>query len=149
MKIALKYGLLITLGVIVWFIVARLLVPDPRSSVHGLAAPVFFNILEIAGIYLAINTARNEANGELLFKSGVKTGIATALVYALTASLFFVVMIWRVGPQLMAGEPGAENLPLWQVAVVAFVGLGGGALLFGLIYSTVISFLVAKRLPRE
>ena len=75
MKIALKYGLLITLGVIAWVVVTHLLVPDPRSPVHNLGAGVFFNLLEIAGIYLAINTTRNESGGQLSFKSGVKTGV--------------------------------------------------------------------------
>ncbi len=145
MKIALKYGLLITLGVIAWVVIAHLLVPDPRSQVHNLGAGIFFNLLEIAGIYLAINTRRNETGGQLNFKSGVKTGIATAFVYAITSCLFFLVAILTVGPKLMASEPGAETMPVWQVALGAFIGLGGFALIFGLVYSTVISFFFAKR----
>ena len=97
MRIALKYGLLITLGVIAWVVVAHLLVPDPRSQIHNLGAGVFFNLLEIAGIYLAIKTARNETGNQLSFKDGVKTGMATALVYALTSCLFFLVAILTVG----------------------------------------------------
>lgn len=146
MKIALKYGLLITLGVIAWVVVAHLLVPDPRSPVHSVGAGVFFNLLHIAGIYLAINTLKNEAGGELLFKNGVRTGVATALIYAVTSSLFFLVAIFTVGTKLMASEPGAENLPPWQVAVGAFLGLFVGSLIFGLIYSTVISYFLAKRI---
>ena len=145
MKTPLKFGLLITLGVIAWVVIAHLLVPDPRSPVHNLGAGVFFNLLEIIGIFLAINTTKNESGSQLSFKSGVKTGIATALVYAITSCLFFLVAILTVGPKLMASEPGAENMPAWQVAVGAFVGLGGFALLFGLIYSTIISFFLAKR----
>ena len=145
MKIALKYGLLITLGVIAWVVFAHLLVPDPRSQVHNLGAGIFFNLLEIAGIYLAIKTTKNESGNQLSFKSGVKTGMATALVYAVTSCLFFLVAILTVGPKLMASEPGAETMPVWQVALGAFVGLGGFALLFGLIYSTLISFFLAKR----
>jgi hypothetical protein len=148
MKIALKYGLLITLGVIAWVVVAHLLVPDPRSPVHSLGAGIFFNLLHIAGIYLAIKTAQNQAAGELRFKDGLKTGMATAFVYAVTSCLFFVVAIFAVGPKMMASEPGAENLPLWQVALGAFIGLLVGSLIFGLIYSTVISFFLAKRLQR-
>ena len=144
-KIALKYGLLITLGVICWVVVSHLLVPDPRSPVHSLGAGVFFNLLEIVGLYLAINTTRNESGNQLNFKSGVKTGMATAFVYAATSCLFFLVAILTVGPKLMASEPGAENMPAWQVALGAFIGLGGFALLFGLVYSTVISFFLAKR----
>lgn len=145
MKIALKFGLLITLGVIAWTVIAHLVVPDPRSPVHSLGAGVFFNLLHIAGIYLAISAARREAAGELIFKDALKTGMATALVYALSSSLFFLAAIAVVGSRLMASEPGAESLPLWQVAAGAFAGLFVGSLLFGLIYSTVISFLLAKR----
>jgi len=145
--VPLKYGLLITLGVIAWVVGTHLLVPDPRSPLHTVGAGVFFNLLHIAGIYLAINTVRNERNGDLPFKTGVKTGVATALIYAITSSLFFLVAIFTVGTRLMASEPGAENLPAWQVAVGAFLGLFIGSLVFGLIYSTVISYFLAKRLP--
>ena len=145
MRIPLKYGLMITLGLIAWVVVAHLVVPDPRSPVHTLGASVFFNLLHIAGIYLAISTVRNEADGQLIFKTGLKTGIATAFVFAFTSSLFFLVAISVAGPRLMASEPGVESLPLWQVALGAFVGFFIGSWLFGLIYSTVISFFLAKR----
>jgi hypothetical protein len=145
MRIALKYGLLITLGAIAWVVIAHLLVPDPHSSVHSFGAGIFFNILHIAGIYLAITTLRNESGSELSFKKALKTGMATAFVYATSFCLFFVVAIFAVGRRLMASEPGAENMPLWQVALVAFIGLFLGSLIFGLIYSTVISFFLAKR----
>ena len=111
MRIALKYGLLITLGVIAWVVAAHLLVPDPRSPVHSLGAGIFFNLLHIAGVYLAINTARNEAAGELIFKNGLKTGVATALVYAISSSLFFLVAIATVGPRLMAFAVTRRSLP--------------------------------------
>jgi hypothetical protein len=145
LRIPLKYGLLISLGVIAWVVVTHLLVPDPRSPVHTVGAGVFFNLLHIAGIYLAINTVRNEAGGDLKFKTGLKTGVATAFVFAISSSLFFLVAIYVVGPRLMASEPGMESLPLWKVVLGAFVGLFVGSLLFGLIYSTVISFFLTKR----
>ncbi|HEY3038844.1 MAG TPA: hypothetical protein VGJ66_08915 [Pyrinomonadaceae bacterium] len=145
MKIALKYGLLITLGAIVWVVVAHLLVHDPRSPVHSVGAGIFFNILHIAGIYLAITTLRNKSGGEVDFKAGMKQGIATAFVYAVSICLFFMFAIFVIGAKLMASEPGAENLPLWQVALGAFVGLFFGTLIFGLIYSALISFFLAKR----
>jgi hypothetical protein len=149
MKIALKYGLLITLGVIGWVVISHLLVPDPRSPVHSLGAGIFFNLLHIAGIYLALKTTQNESASGLSFKRGVKTGMATAFVYATSSCLFFVVAILALGPKMMAGEPGAENLPLWQVALGAFIGLFVGSLIFGLVYSTVIAFFLARRLPRD
>jgi hypothetical protein len=144
-QIALKYGLLITLGVIAWVVISHPLVPDPRSPIHSLGAGIFFNVVHIAGTYFALSAAKNEDAGELLFKEGVKTGLATALVFAVSSSLFFVVAITVVGTKLMASEPGAENLSVMQMALGAFVGLFVGSLVFGLIYSTVISFFLAKR----
>jgi hypothetical protein len=35
--------------------------------------------------------------------------------------------------------------PTWIIALQAFAGLGLGALLLGLVYSTLISFFLAKR----
>ncbi|HEV7474977.1 MAG TPA: hypothetical protein VGN90_13070 [Pyrinomonadaceae bacterium] len=145
MRTPLKYGLLVTVGAIAWVVVAHLLVPDPRSPVHTLGAGVFFNLLHIVGIYLAIVTTKNEAGGELSFKQGLKTGIATAFIFATTFCLFFAVAIFVVGPKLLASEPGAETLPTWQAALAAFLGLGLGTIFFGLIYSTLISFFLAKR----
>jgi hypothetical protein len=145
MRIALKYGLLITLGVIAWVVIAHLLIPDPRSQVHNLGAGIFFNLLEIAGIYFAIKTNKGESGGDLSFKEGIKTGVSTAFIYAISSGLFFLVAIYAVGPRLMASEPGAENLSLWKVALGAFIGLFFGSVIFGLIYSALISFFLAKR----
>ena len=145
MRIPLKYGLLITLGAIAFVVVSHLLVPDPRSPVHSLGSFTFFNLLHIAGTYLALATAKNEVGGELTFKNGVKTGFATTVVYATSFCLFFAAALFVVGPRFMASEPGAENLPVGQVAVGAFAGLFVGSLVFGLIYSTLISFFLAKR----
>jgi hypothetical protein len=143
MKIALKYGLLITLGVIVWAIVAHLVVPDPRSQVHGLGAPVFFNLLEIVGIYLGIKASANDRDG-FRFKTDVKTGVAIAFVYAVSSSLFFMIAILSFGSGWMAGESGASHRPVWQQALGAFTGLLLGGVLLGLIYSTIISFFFAR-----
>ena len=145
MKIALKYGLLITLGVIAWVVVAHLLVPDPTSKVHSFGAGIFFNLLEIAGIYLGINAKERESGGPPTFKEALKTGVSIAFVYALSAALFFLGLLLFLGPKMMAAEPGARTQPLWQVAAAAFLGLFVGSLLFGLVYSTVISFILAKR----
>jgi hypothetical protein len=145
MRIALKYGLLITLGIVAWVVIAHLVVPDPTSRVHSVGAGIFFNVVEIGGIFLGI-TAKGRASGDkTTFKDGLKTGISIAFVYALSAALFFLVELVLIGPKLMAGEPGAQTQTLLRVAVAAFAGLFAGSLLFGLVYSTVISFFLAKR----
>lgn len=67
MKIALKYGLLITLGIIAWTLTAHWVVPNPLSKVHSLGAVAFFNMVEIVGIYLGIQATKNSNGGQLAF----------------------------------------------------------------------------------
>jgi Protein of unknown function (DUF4199) len=144
MKIPLKFGLLITAGVIVWIVIAHLLFPNPRSTVHSVGAGIFFNLMEIVGIALGIRAKQAEQSGMISFKTGVKTGVAIAVVYAVTASLFFLVQMAFIGTEMLAHEPGAGDKPLWQVAVGAFAGLTIGAIVMGLIYSTLVTFFVVK-----
>jgi hypothetical protein len=145
MRIALKYGLLITLAVIAWIVIAHWLVPNPQSAVHSLGALVFFNLVEIVGIYCGINASRKASAGELSFKDGIKSGVAIAFVYAVSSCLFFLIEILVVGTKMLKGEQGAVVKPMWQVAVGAFAGLFIFAIFLGLIYSTVISFFFARR----
>ncbi|MFN2530025.1 MAG: DUF4199 family protein [Pyrinomonadaceae bacterium] len=146
-RIAVKYGLLITLSVIAWVVIAHLLVPDPTSNVHKAGAGIFFNVVEILGIYFGIREKGRSEGGRTSFKDGLKTGMIIAFVYALTAALFFLAELLVIGPQLMAAEPGAaaRSKPFWQVAAGAFAGLFVFAIFFGLIYSTVISSMLARR----
>lgn len=149
MKIPLKYGLLITLGVMAWVLITRSVITNPQSIVHTLGAPVFFNVLEFAMIYLGLKALEHQKGDRPMFKEGLKTGVAIAFVYALTASLFFVAVLAIVGTKWLASEPGAANAPLSRVALGAFVGLFVLALFFGLIYSTLLSFFLAKRRSDE
>jgi hypothetical protein len=48
-------------------------------------------------------------------------------------------------PQIMCREPEMAVIPFWQLAIGAFAGLFLGALLFGLIFSTVTAFILADR----
>ena len=145
MKIPIKYGLLTALGLIIWVLLAHLLISNPRSLVHTLFGPIFFNVLHFAMIFLGIKALERERGEKLWFKEALKTGISIAFVYALTASLFFVCALYFVGDKWLAIEPGAETTPRGTLLLQVFAGLFFGTLVFGLIYSTVISFFVAKR----
>ena len=145
MKIPIKYGLLITLGVMVWVLIARNTVTNPLSPVHTLGTPIFINLLQFIMIYLGLKALEREKGDRPTFKEGLKTGVAISFVYALTASLFFVAVVAVVGTKWLASEPGAAEAPMSRVVAGAFLGLFLGAILFGLIYSTLISFFVAKR----
>ena len=145
MKIALKYGLAITAVVVAWIVIVRLLMGVGADSKANVIAPILFNVAAIVAIFLGIIRRKNDAGGELSFKDGLKTGVGISFVYAASACLFFVIEYLVAGPKLLLSEAGPSDRPLWQTAAMAYAGLFFGSLLFGLIYSTVISFFLAKR----
>lgn len=146
MKIPLKYGLMIALGAAVWVLIARYTITNPASIVHQLGTPIIFNVLQFALIYLGIKAVEREKGERPAFKEGLKTGVGISVVYGLALSLFFVVVLLVVGTKWMAVEPGAGSSLVTRTQIAqAFVGLFFLSLIFGLIYSTVISFFVAKR----
>ena len=149
MKIPIKYGLLIALGVMIWVLIARNTVTNPLSPVHTLGTPIFINLLQFAMIYLGLKALEHEKRESPTFKEALKTGVAISFVYAITATLFFIGVVTVVGTKWLASEPGAAEAPMSRVLAGAFLGLFLGAMLFGLIYSTVISFFVAKRRSEE
>jgi hypothetical protein len=142
MKIAIKYGLLITLVVVVWVLATHFLFPVAPESKANILAPILFNFAAIVAIYLGIK--ERSANGELSFKQGIKTGVAISLVYGISSCLFFLIVFLFVGPRLINNEPMAQNYPMWQTALAAFAGMFFGALILGLVYSTVISFMLVR-----
>ena len=149
MRISLKFGLLIALGVMAWVVVAHVLFPNPQSKVHSLGAVTFFNLLHFSMIYLGIKALERQSGDRPTFKEGLKTGVSISLVYAVSAALFFVAVLVFVGPKWMEGEAANPELPVAIVALRAFAGLVIGTMVFGLVYSTLISFALAKRLSTE
>ena len=149
MKIALKYGLLITAVVVAWIVIVRHLMGVGADSKANVIAPILFNVAQIVAIFLGTIRRKNEAGGQLDFKDGLKTGVGISFVYAASACVFFVIEYLVAGPKLLLAEAGASERPLWQTAAMAYAGLFLGSLIFGVIYSTVISFFLARRLPRE
>ena len=149
MKIALKYGLAITVVVVAWIVIVRHLMGVGADSKANVIAPILFNVAQIAAIFLGTIRRKNEAGGQLDFKDGLKTGVGISFVYAASACLFFVIEYLVAGPKLLLAEAGASERPLWQTAAMAYAGLFLGSLIFGVIYSTVISFFLARRMHRE
>ncbi|HEV8169106.1 MAG TPA: hypothetical protein VGP59_07155 [Pyrinomonadaceae bacterium] len=145
MKIPLKYGLIATLGVAAWVLTTHSLIADPKSAVHTLGAPIFFNIFHFAVIYLGLKALEREKGDRLIFKELLKTGVGISVVYALTVSLFFAGIIMVVGTKWLPAEPTAVQADMSRVIIGSFVGMFIGALVFGVIYSTLISFFLAKR----
>jgi uncharacterized membrane protein len=148
MKTLLKYGLMITVGAIVWVFIAHYTVANPASLVHQLGTPIVFNVLQFVMIYLGIKTVEREKGERLSFKEGIQTGFGISFIYGVTLSIFFAIVLAVIGTKWMGVEAGAGTAPTSQIAG-AFLGLFLSALVFGLIYSTVISFFIAKRQSEE
>ena len=146
MKIPLKYGLIIAAGLVAWVLIARSVVTNPASLVHSLGGPIFFNLLHFVMIYLGLKELERQKGDRPTFKEGLKTGVAISFVYALAASLFFVGVLAVIGTKWLESEPGAAaGASMSLVAIQAFAGLFVGGMVLGLIYSTLISFFLAKR----
>lgn len=145
MKIALKYGLLITAGIALWIVIIHFVVPVSPDSKVSAFTPVLFNLIEIAAIYLGIKVRKSEVSSPLKVSEGLKTGLSISIVYASSSCVFFLVLLLLAGPKLLASEPGAQTRPLWQTLTMAFAGLFFGAMVLGTIYSLVISFFFARR----
>jgi uncharacterized protein DUF4199 len=149
MKIALKYGLLITAVVVAWVLIVRFLMGIGADSKANVIAPILFNLAAIVAIYLGMTARKKELRGELSFKEGVKTGMMISLIYATSACLFFIIEFLVAGPKLLLSDAGPQAGPIWQVVAIAYSGLFFGSILFGLIYSTIISFFIARRNQRQ
>lgn len=145
MKIPIKYGLLTALGLIAWVLLTHALISNQESPVIKFGGPAFFNVLHFIMIFLGIKALERERGEKLAFKEALKTGVSIAFVFALTATMFFIFVVLVIGTRWMGGEPGAATSPTWVVMVQAFAGIFLGTIIFGLIYSTLISAFVARR----
>ena len=149
LSIPIKYGLLIAFGVMAWVLISHQLVTNTQSPVHTLVGPIFFNILQFTMIYLGLKAKEREYGDKQDFKKNLKTGVAISFVYGLAASLLFVVVVVVVGTKWLESEPGMAGRPTSLVLAQAFAGLFIFALVFGMFYSAVISFFLAKRQSEE
>ena len=148
MKLAIRYGMPITVGVMLWTIIAHSLVPNPQSIVHSFGAFTFFNILQFTCIFLGLKALEREQRTKPTFKTCLKQGVSISFVYAVTSALFFVGVLLIIGTKWMGAEVGI-GVPKWVYILQAFAGLVVLSMLFGLVYSTVISFVLAKRLSHD
>ncbi len=135
-KIALKYGLAVTLVIAAWVALKHfvLRLQGPGAELADVAV---FNFSAIVGLMMGIKEKRSANGNQLTFKSGFITGASIAITYALCTSLYFVLLLAMVGPKLMqqAGETSY---------VKAFAGVSIGFALFGVIFSAIISLVLRK-----
>ena len=136
MKIALKYGVAVTLIIAAWVALKHFVLhlQGPSAQMTDVAV---FNLSAIVALGMAIKEKRAANGDRLTFLQGLGTGVSIAITYAILTSLYFALLLSLVGPKLMQQE--AET----SVAQ-AFMGLSIGLTLFGTIFSALISLVLRK-----
>jgi len=136
MKIALKYGIAVTVIIAAWVALKHFVLHLAGPSAQ-LADVAIFNFAAIGGLLMGIKERRVANSDSLTFVDGFKTGISIAVTYALLTSLYFVLLLAVVGPGIMQQE-GETNY------VKAFAGVSIGFALFGAVFSAIIALVLKK-----
>jgi hypothetical protein len=136
MKIPLKYGIAVTVVIAAW-VAFKHFVLHLQGPTAQLADMLVFNFTAIVGLVMAIKERRKANSNELSFGDGFKTGVLTAITYALLTSLYFTLMLLLVGPKMMEQEGETSY-------VKAFAGLLIVFTVFGAIFSAIIALVLRK-----
>ena len=136
MKIALKYGIAVTLIIAAWVALKHFVLHLDGPSAQFADVSVF-NLSAIVALMMGIKERRLANGNRLTFLQGLGTGVSIAITYAILTSLYFALLLSVVGPKLMQQE-GQTNV------VKAFVGVSIGFALFGTVFSALISFVLRK-----
>jgi hypothetical protein len=136
MKLALKYGVLVTVIIAAW-VALKHFVLHLESHSAQFADVAIFNITAIAGLALGIAEKRKINGGTLTFGDGLLTGIKIAITYAILTSAYFAILLSTVGPKIMQQE-GETSM------VKAFLGVSIGFTLFGTVFSAIIALVLRK-----
>jgi uncharacterized protein DUF4199 len=136
MKIALKYGVAVTLIIAAWVALKHFVLhlQGPSAQLTDVAV---FNLTAIVALGMGIKEKRVANGDRLTFLQGLGTGVSIAITYAILTSLYFVLLLKLVGPKLMQQE-GETSV------VQAFIGVSIGFTLFGTIFSALISLVLRK-----
>jgi hypothetical protein len=136
MKIALKYGLAVTLVIAAWVALKHFVLhlQGPSAQFADIA---IFNFAAIVGLMLGIKERRFANRNKLTFGNGFMTGLGIAITYSLLTSVYFVFLLALVGPKLMQQEGETSYAK-------AFAGVSIGFAIFGAIFSAIISLVLRK-----
>ncbi len=136
MKIALKYGIAVTLVIAGWVALKHFVLhfQGPGAQIADLA---IFNLAAITGLTLGIREKRTATGGRLTFGDGLITGIKIAVTYAILTSAYFAVLLATVGPKLMQQEGETSVVKAFLAVSIAFA-------LIGTVFSAIITLVLKK-----
>ena len=136
MKIALKYGIAVTLIIAAWVALKHFVLHLQGPSAQLTDVGVF-NLTAILALGMGIKEKRTANGDRLTFLQGLGAGVSIAITYAILTSLYFVLLLSLVGPKLMEQE---RETNVFQ----AFIGVSIGFAIFGTIFSALISLVLRK-----
>jgi len=136
LKLALKYGIAVTLVIASW-VALKHFVLHLQGPGAQLADVAVFNFSAIVALLMGIREKRLANGNRLTFGSGFTTGLSIAVTYALLTSLYFVLLLVVVGPKIMQQEGETSYLK-------AFAGVSIGFALFGAVFSAIIALVLRK-----
>ena len=136
MKLALKYGIAVTLIIAAWVALKHFLLHLQGSNAQ-LADVAVFNFSSIVALLMGIREKRVANGDRLTFGDGFITGLSIAITYALLTSLYFMLLLAVVGPKIMQREGETSYLK-------AFAGVSIGFALFGAVFSAIIALVLRK-----
>jgi len=136
MKIALKYGIAVTVVIAVWVALKHFVLhlEGPQEQV---ADVTIFNLTAIVALGFGIRERRLANGDRLSFLQGLGTGVSIAITYAILTSLYFALLLSVVGPKLMQ-QQGETSI------IKAFFGVSIGFALFGTIFAALIALVLRK-----
>jgi len=136
MKIALKFGIGVTLVIAAWVALKHFVLHLEGPSAQ-LADVAVFNFAAIVGLMMGIKEKRLANGNKLTFGDGFLTGLGIAITYAILTSLYFAFLLAVIGPRMMQQEGETSY-------VKAFAGVSIGFTLFGAIFSAIIALVLRK-----
>jgi uncharacterized protein DUF4199 len=136
LKLALKYGIAVTLIIAAWVALKHFLLHLQGPSAQ-LADVAVFNFSAIVALLMGIKEKRVANGDRLTFGDGFITGLSIAITYAVLTSLYFMLLLAVVGPKIMQQEGETSYLK-------AFAGVSIGFALFGAVFSAIIALVLRK-----
>ena len=100
MKLELKYGLMITAGLIVWTMIEYLLGFHNERIGIGMITGWFSTMVPAVFLYYGIKEKRDkQLNGSLTILEGILTGLSISLVMAVTLTAFLLIYNSFINPE--------------------------------------------------
>lgn len=138
MKIALKYGIAVTVVIAAW-VALKHFVLHLEGPTAQIADVVIFNLAAITGLTLGIREKRTTNGGTLTFGDGWITGIKIAVTYAILTSAYFAFLLATVGTKLMQQEGETSMVKAFLAVSIVFA-------LFGTVFSAIIALILKKKM---